>query len=183
MGKDKKKREKFIFSEQLAFELVRIPADCKHRAYAYAMNYGLGRVGVSDDEMLDPITREIDRANKEPVHCTAEDVKTIVGYLNAVCGTSFRENSERTRKLINTRFGEGYTAADFSLMIDHMHGEWAGTAHERYLRPETLFGPKFEGYLQAAKRAAERQPASSFDTDDFFAAALARSYGDMEKGT
>jgi uncharacterized phage protein (TIGR02220 family) len=146
------------------------------------MNYGLGRVGASDDEMLDPITREIDQANKEPVHCTAEDVKMIVGHLNAVCGTSFRDNSARTWKLINTRFGERYTAADFSLMIDHMHGEWAGTANERYLRPETLFGPKFEGYLQEAKRAAERQSASSFDTEDFFLAALARSYGDMEKG-
>ena len=182
MGKDKKKREKFIFSEQPAFELVRIPADCKHRAYAYAMNYGLGRVGAADDEMLDPITREIDRANKEPVHCTAEDVKTIVGYLNAVCGSSFRDNSERTRKLINTRFGEGATLEDFRLVIRYMHDEWEGTNHAQYLRPETLFGPKFEGYLQAAKRADAQGTGGSFETEDFFAAVLKRSYAEMDGG-
>ena len=56
-----KKKTKFVFTERLAYELVRIPADKKHSAFAYAMNYGLGRMEAADDEMLDPITREIDR--------------------------------------------------------------------------------------------------------------------------
>lgn len=177
-----KKKTKFVFTERLAYELVRIPADKKHSAFAYAMNYGLGRMEAADDEMLDPITREIDRANKETMHCTGEDVKEIVGYLNEICGTGFRPASERTRKLINTRFGEGAKLEDFRLVIRHMHEEWAGTNRAQYLRPETLFGPKFEGYLQAAKRAETRGAGGSFETDGFFAAAMKRAYADMDGG-
>ena len=32
-------------------------------------------------------------------------------------------------------------------MIEKKAKEWMGTEMEKYLRPETLFGPKFEGYL------------------------------------
>ena len=174
-----KKKTKFVFTERLAYELVRIPADKKHAAFAYAMNYGLGRMEAADDEMLDPITREIDRANKETMHCTGEDVKEIVGYLNEICGTGFRPASERTRKLINTRFGEGAKLEDFRLVIRHMHEEWAGTNRAQYLRPETLFGPKFEGYLQAAKRAEAQNAEGSFETGSFFEAAMKRTYSEM----
>lgn len=177
-----KKKTKFMFTERLAKELVRIPADKKHAAFAYAMNYGLGRMEAAGDEILDPITREIDRANEVETHCTGEDVKTIVGYLNEICGTGFRAASERTRKLINTRFGEGATLEDFRLVIRYMHEEWAGTNQAQYLRPETLFGPKFEGYLQAAKRADAQGTGGSFETEDFFAAALKRSYAEMDGG-
>lgn len=177
-----KKKTKFVFSERLAYELVRIPADKKHAAFAYAMNYGLGRMEAADDELLDPITREIDRANKEAAHCTGEDVREIVSYLNEICETGFRPASERTRKLINTRFGEGATLEDFRLVIRHMHEEWAGTNQAQYLRPETLFGPKFEGYLQAAKRAEAQGAGGSFETEEWFAAVVKRVYAEMDGG-
>lgn len=50
--------------------------------------------------------------------------------------------------------------ADFQTVIDKMCGKWKGDAKmEDYLRPSTLFGPKFEGYLNAS--AAVPQPAHS----------------------
>ena len=174
---NKNHKKKFIFTEKLAYELVMLPQDWKYAGFAYAMNYGLGRTAASDEELFDPLTREIDRANREAANCSAEDVREIVDCLNEVCGTKFRATSEKTRKLINTRFGEEYTVEDFKLVIRHRHQEWAGTRQAEYLRPETLFGPKFEGYLQAARRAESDGKMSSFDTDRFFDAAVERSYG------
>ena len=48
---------------------------------------------------------------------------------------------------------EGYTVEDFRRVIDHKASEWMEDEKMReYLRPETLFGTKFEGYLQAAPK-------------------------------
>ena len=41
------------------------------------------------------------------------------------------------------------TVDDFKTVIDKKCDEWIGTEWEKYLRPETLFGTKFEGYLNA----------------------------------
>lgn len=77
----------------------------------------------------------------------AEKRKSIVGYLNTVCKTAYRHNSKNTVKHINARLKEGYTEEDFKKVIDKKAKEWLGTSMEQYLRPETLFGTKFEGYL------------------------------------
>ncbi len=175
------KRTKFIFTEKLAQELVKLPENLKRSGFGYAMNYGLGRVPESDEPMFGTLTKEIDRANREKeTHCTAEDVKEIVEYLNEALGTSFRADCDGTRKKINARFGEGYTAEDFRLVIDYKKTEWEGTDQSQFLRPETLFGSKFEGYLQAARKHPKKAEPS-FDTNDFFQAALARSYAGMDE--
>ena len=36
---------------------------------------------------------------------------------------------------------------DFCTVIDKKVKQWTGTEWEKFLRPETLFGTKFEGYL------------------------------------
>ena len=42
---------------------------------------------------------------------------------------------------------EKFTVDDFKTVIDKKSREWLGTDMEKYLRPETLFGTKFESYL------------------------------------
>ena len=42
---------------------------------------------------------------------------------------------------------EGFTLADFEKVIDIKTDEWKGTDNDKYIRPETLFGTKFESYL------------------------------------
>ena len=76
-------------------------------------------------------------------------VEDIVAYLNEKAGTSYRSNSKTTQKHINARLNEGYTLDDFKVVIDKKVDEWKGTEMEKYLRPETLFGTKFESYLNA----------------------------------
>lgn len=74
----------------------------------------------------------------------------IVDYLNAQAGTRFRSTSEDTRKHIRARMADGYTLEDFKTVIDKKVEEWKGGEMGKYLRPSTLFGPKFESYLNQA---------------------------------
>ena len=75
----------------------------------------------------------------------------IVGYLNAKIGTSYRPTSQKTKRLIHARWAEGFRLTDFRAVIDTMHAAWGNDAKMAcYLRPETLFGSKFEGYLNRA---------------------------------
>lgn len=82
----------------------------------------------------------------------SEDIPfdAIISRLNAKAGTAYRPKSDKTRSLIRARFAEGFTEADFAAVIDKQVERWAGDPEmSRFLRPETLFGTKFEGYLNA----------------------------------
>lgn len=74
---------------------------------------------------------------------------SIVEYLNQKAGTNYRPSSKKTKTCIRARLKEGFTVDDFKTVIDKKASEWMGTEYEQYLRPETLFGTKFEGYLNA----------------------------------
>lgn len=71
----------------------------------------------------------------------------IVSYLNEKAGTKYRASSEKTKEKIRARLAEGYTLEDFKTVIDNKCADWLNTDYEKFLRPETLFSPKFEGYL------------------------------------
>lgn len=76
-----------------------------------------------------------------------EVCKEIITTLNAATGCNYKASSSKTRTLINARLNEGYTVDDFKTVIAKKAKEWMGTEREKFLRPETLFGTKFEGYL------------------------------------
>ncbi|WP_315118510.1 conserved phage C-terminal domain-containing protein [uncultured Clostridium sp.] len=72
---------------------------------------------------------------------------SVVNYLNEKADKKYRVNSKKTQQLIRGRVKEGFTVEDFYKVIDNKVKEWSSTDMEKYLRPETLFGNKFEGYL------------------------------------
>ena len=84
---------------------------------------------------------------------SGETVKKVISYLNKQAGTNYKASSEKTKKLISARMNEGFTETDFFTVIDNKVEEWgkppkAGAKDMRpYIRPETLFGTKFEAYL------------------------------------
>jgi len=81
----------------------------------------------------------------------------VLEYLNSRVGTNFR-NVESNKKHIVARVNDGYTLSDFYTVIDKKCAEWVGTEQQKYLRPETLFGNKFDGYLnQISGRALSFQ--------------------------
>lgn len=76
------------------------------------------------------------------------DIKSIVDYLNEKAETAYKPTTKKTRECICARLAEGFTVENFKTVIDKKCAEWIGDSKmERYVRPETLFGPKFESYL------------------------------------
>lgn len=73
--------------------------------------------------------------------------RDIIDYLNQKSGKAYRYNSSDTQKHIRARFSEGFKLEDFYKVIDNKTAEWKGSDMEQYLRPATLFGTKFEAYL------------------------------------
>ncbi|EOU1111320.1 phage protein [Clostridium perfringens] len=71
----------------------------------------------------------------------------IIEYLNSKTGKSYKSTTRKTQSLIKARIDEGFNEEEFFKVIDNKISEWKGTEYEKYLRPETLFGNKFEGYL------------------------------------
>ena len=74
--------------------------------------------------------------------------KRIIDYLNSKAGVHYKHNANATKRVIDARLKEGYTPADFKAVIDKKVAEWINNPEmSKYLRPTTLFGPKFESYL------------------------------------
>jgi uncharacterized phage protein (TIGR02220 family) len=71
----------------------------------------------------------------------------VIDYLNFRLGTHYKSSTDKTKAQIKARFREGFTLDDFKTVIDKKYNEWYGTEMQKYLRPETLFGTNFEGYL------------------------------------
>ncbi|MBS8011099.1 DNA replication protein [Streptococcus suis] len=78
--------------------------------------------------------------------------KEIISHLNEKANRNYKANGSKTRTNIKARWNEGFRLDDFIHVIDTMVKDWSGTKYEKYLRPETLFGPKFEGYLNQSPR-------------------------------
>ena len=86
-----------------------------------------------------------------------DNIKNIVEYLNRAAGKKYKPATKETRQHIKARLAEGYTLEDFKTVIDKMCGKWKGDPKmEDYLRPATLFGTKFESYLNATAATPQR---------------------------
>lgn len=82
-----------------------------------------------------------------------DSIRDIVEYLNLKLGTAYKASSQATQKHIKARLSEGFTIQDFRTVIDNKCADWMNDPKmEKYLRPETLFGTKFEGYLNSKTR-------------------------------
>ena len=92
-------------------------------------------------------------------------IKDIIEYLNAKAETNYKPTTAKTVECINARLKEGFTFEDFKTVIDKKTAEWKGGEFEQYLRPTTLFGTKFEGYLNAKVNKPKAQQSSSIMDD------------------
>lgn len=105
---------------------------------------------ILNESILDEIKEDESIVEKNIVGQTSPDrtpTAEIVDYLNQKAGTSYRHTSNKTRDLIKARLNEGFKLQDFLTVINKKVLEWQGTEFEKFIRPETLFSNKFEGYL------------------------------------
>lgn len=76
-----------------------------------------------------------------------EIYKEIIDYLNLKTNKRFKYTNNNINR-IKARMNEGFTYEDFKDVIDKKSSEWLKSEKMSiYLRPETLFGTKFESYL------------------------------------
>ncbi|WP_288910991.1 conserved phage C-terminal domain-containing protein [uncultured Thomasclavelia sp.] len=81
------------------------------------------------------------------IHNHNQLIENIIDYLNNKTNSKFKYTTKATQQKINARLNEGYVLDDFIVVIDKKYKEWVGSEFEKFLCPETLFGTKFEKYL------------------------------------
>ncbi|TWK08618.1 hypothetical protein CHCC20442_4331 [Bacillus licheniformis] len=138
-------------------------------------------LGVTEDNAPDiDLDLELDKELDKDIEIDKEDLSgkaepsipyaEIVSYLNDKTGSKYRSTTSATRKLIKARFNEGFTVDDFKQVIDNQANEWLKDKKmARYLRPQTLFGTKFESYLnQPTKGPGGGGGYDTSEYDDLF---------------
>lgn len=95
----------------------------------------------------------LDEPQTPPQPKEPDPTEEVVDHLNQRAGTHYKATTANTRKLIKARLKEGFTVDEIKLVIDKKCADWLNNpAMVEYLRPETLFGSKFESYLNAKSR-------------------------------
>jgi uncharacterized phage protein (TIGR02220 family) len=102
-------------------------------------------------ETSQPIPNINTDINTDKESTKEEDKSThteIIKYLNLKTKKNYKTNSRDNIKHINARLNNGFVLKDFKQVIDIKTDEWIGDAKMfGFLRPSTLFGTKFEEYL------------------------------------
>ncbi|AND38369.1 conserved phage C-terminal domain-containing protein [Cytobacillus oceanisediminis] len=132
--------------------------------------------GTSQMELSSQPERPMEDAGSEqPISETTAETATekkdiayaaVIEYLNSQTHSAYRTGSKKTKKLIRARWLEGFRLEDFKKVIDLKSEEWLHDPYWRkFLRPETLFGTRFESYLNQ-KPLGKRMREEDFNLDD-----------------
>jgi uncharacterized phage protein (TIGR02220 family) len=94
-----------------------------------------------------------------------DPIVDVIDYLNETTFSSYKPTTRKTKKLIRARLQEGFSVEDFKKVIDLKAADWLNHPDMcNYLRPETLFGNKFESYLnQKSSKKIYREEDYHFD--------------------
>ncbi len=144
----------------------------KHYQYEPTIPYGL-KAKLCKDRGERTVTqsvsnekRTVTQSGNVPSHSrvntsvnTPKEYSAVVKYLNEKTGTKYKSTTKKTQAFIKARLSEGFSVENFKTVIDHKSAEWkADPKYYKYLRPETLFGTKFESYLQNATTQPKNRP-------------------------
>ncbi len=131
------------FQKPLRYEIENVK-DADFKAFLLDELDGVGTVSRrSDDGVGTSVSVSVTVSDKY-----SDSIKQIIDYLNTKANTRYKYSSDKTKKHIHARLEEGFTVEDFKTVIDKKCAEWLDDPKmNQYLRPETLFGTKFEGYL------------------------------------
>ena len=109
----------------------------------------IGSENVVNDVIVVPKVSKEKKPRQPKVKPITNDdlIIEIIDFLNECTGKSYKANSKLAILNINARLKDGYTKDDFVKVISIKATKWLGTKWEDYLTPNTLFGNKFESYL------------------------------------
>ena len=142
--------------------MAKIATDCGQNSHKGTHNI------LTDSEL--PALKEKGKKKETPIPpSNGENESTIaftqiseqiIAFLNKTIDKSFKPSRKGTQRLIRARLNEGFTVEDFEKVITVKAKHWKGDRKmDGYLRPETLFSNKFEGYLQESINSkSDQQP-------------------------
>lgn len=108
-----------------------------------------GRGNKSENKANEKQTESKQKAKlKQIPDIDIDNISKIVELLNNKGGKSFKIKNDKTVQLLRARFKDGYSFDDISKVVEMKCEDWSDCPKmKKFLRPETLFGPKFEGYF------------------------------------
>lgn len=110
---------------------------------------------------------EKDIEKEEEKNSLSDEIKEIMSYFNEICGTAYKDTSQKTKSLIQARMNEGFTIDDFKIVIRKKYEGWNDDPKMReYLRPITLFSNKFESYLNQPNAEKKEKPKYPWEDED-----------------
>ncbi|HDR6243983.1 TPA: phage replisome organizer N-terminal domain-containing protein [Bacillus cereus] len=117
-----------------------------------------------DKDLKEKHSPEIIQDNTQPI-----PYQEIVDYLNIKAKTNYKHTSKKTQDLIKARWKEGFKLSHFQQVIDTKTSQWIGNTEMcGYLRPITLFGTKFESYLnEKPSKESQQQYGNHIDIPGF----------------
>ncbi|MGI1836461.1 conserved phage C-terminal domain-containing protein [Lactococcus garvieae] len=120
---------------------------------------------IFPDYLSEKAIEEVKKGNQENY-----SFRIPIAYLNQVTGKNYR-HVPKNINLVKARYNEGFLLEDFKKVIDIKFAEWGkDTEMNKYLRPETLFGTKFDGYLNQKPlhkgKNVFADPNAKFDVND-----------------
>ena len=128
--------------------------------YHYGVSYGIQKNYKKWKPLSKKTTGSQKRLKVSSKKTTTKDtntkeIKDIVEYFNNKIGTAYRPTGKQIQKFISARVSDGFSVEDFKKVIDVKSAEWKHSDMKKYLRPETLFGTKFESYLNQKEITAQ----------------------------
>lgn len=126
------------------------------------LNNGLTRNCTTNTRDYTEINQETTTENNMSGTKPDESIpfKEIIEYLNEKTGSHYKDVAGN-QKMIRARWNEGYRLDDFKRVIDNKTDAWLsvvakdGREMSQFLRPSTLFGSKFDQYLNEKHERVE----------------------------
>ena len=168
---------KFVKDENGLYYNVRMDIEANKRK-KYIESRSNNRKGTKSEDMKEHMnedmknhmTSHMENENiNENINKDINIIKDIIDYLNIILNTKYRYSTQAIQKHIKARLNEGFIYDDFVKVIDKKYDDWHSTDMAKYLRPETLFGTKFQSYLnEKGANNADNMGNNSRSTTEVF---------------
>ena len=149
--------QRIVKWETIVRESVDISTSSLHCGFKDVENLEVQNLDVQNNKLLNTNnTKYLNElnTNNNTLSSKHDDIpyQEIVEYLNEKTGSQYKHTTQSTKNGIKARFNEGFKLDDFKRVIDNQVSEWQyNDKMKKYLRPQTLFGTKFESYLNNNK--------------------------------
>lgn len=112
---------------------------------------------VEDEGMSNELmSKEIDREISSDTEAWVSFAQAAISRFESITGQTYRVPSPEVMRYLHAIYNAGHTLEDIEYVVISKLSEWEDDPKmSKYIRPSTLFGSKFEEYLNTAKTSKE----------------------------